>query len=142
MTFLKDLFYNWLQLIKVFIDSAWEGEFKFQCRHFEELPCCCSCLGSLAQNINGALWQFALLPCFWWTFSRQWRAKELAMLVTGIIEVVGPVLSVCVWTALSLTDSVLWSVYGEGQRVTFWSINVDENTYFYITFLRHKVHNI
>lgn len=26
------------------------GNCEFQCRHFEELPCCRSCLGSLAQT--------------------------------------------------------------------------------------------
>lgn len=93
---------------------------KFQCWHFEELLLL-QLLGQPYSNINGALWQFALLSCFWWTLSRQRRAKWLAMLVTGIIEVVGLVWMLCVWTEHLTADSVYVPHKFRGSKSNFWS---------------------
>lgn len=90
-------------------------------------------LGQPCSNINGALWQLARLPCFWWTFSRQWRAKGLAMLATGIIEELDQFgVYVCDWT---LNDRFCIMVsLSSGSESTFWSINRDGNIYFYVVF--------
>lgn len=95
-------------------------------------------LGQPCSNINGALWLLVLLPCFWWTFSRQWRAKGLAVLVTGIIEVVGLVWRMCVNWTLNGRVCILVNL-DSGLELSDW-FNRDGNMYLYIIFHDTELH--
>lgn len=110
MICLRDLFCNWLLLIKVFIDTCMgERILSFNADTLKSGPVVAAAWAALLKHqwcivaaCSASLFLMDVL---------QWRAKGLAMLVTGIIEVVGPVWSICVWIEHLMADSVLQSKF-------------------------------